>query len=113
MDYHNKKFRAVDNSANGEVESETTFHYRQKGDVFWATYEGQKIVMGTITGKVGEKGKLEFTYQHINTEGEFRTGYCKSRPEVLPNGRIRLREKWKWTCGDFSEGTSIVEEIEP
>ena len=111
MNYHDKKFRAVNNSTNGEVESETVFHYRQLGEVFWATYQGQQIVKGTITGKVSENGELDFMYQHINLQGDFRTGQCNSKPEIMDNGGIRLYEKWKWTCGDFSEGTSIIEEI--
>jgi hypothetical protein len=32
-------------------------------------------------------------------------------PEVLPDGKIRLRENWQWTSGDFSEGESVIEEI--
>lgn len=39
------------------------------------------------------------------------TGVCKSIPEILSNGKIRLYEKWKWTSGDKSEGKSIIEEI--
>jgi hypothetical protein len=29
----------------------------------------------------------------------------------LGNGKIRLHETWQWTSGDFSSGTSIIEEI--
>jgi len=39
------------------------------------------------------------------------TGKCKSRPEILENGKIRLHERWQWTCGDMSKGTSVLEEI--
>jgi hypothetical protein len=39
------------------------------------------------------------------------TGRCVSTPEILNDGRLRLHEKWHWTCSDFSEGESIVEEI--
>jgi hypothetical protein len=39
------------------------------------------------------------------------TGICRSTPEILPDGRIRLHEKWQWTSGDRSSGESIVEEI--
>ena len=50
-------------------------------------------------------------YEHINFAGEIRTGLCLSRPEILPDGRIRLHEKWQWTSGDLSSGESIIEEI--
>jgi hypothetical protein len=41
---------------------------------------------------------------------ELMTGMFISTPEILENGKIRLHEKWKWTSGDQSEGTSIIEE---
>jgi hypothetical protein len=43
--------------------------------------------------------------------GTLQTGICQSKPEILANGRVRLHETWKWTSGDFSEGTSMIEEI--
>jgi len=39
------------------------------------------------------------------------TGICRSTPQTLADGRIRLHEKWQWTCGDLSLGESVVEEI--
>jgi len=39
------------------------------------------------------------------------TGICKSKPEILPNGKIRLHERWQWTSGDLSLGQSIIEEL--
>ncbi|WP_313187142.1 hypothetical protein [Sphingobacterium siyangense] len=50
-------------------------------------------------------------YHHINTAGEIMTGLCRSTPEILKDGRIRLHEEWKWTSGDQSSGKSIIEEI--
>jgi hypothetical protein len=39
------------------------------------------------------------------------TGKCRSIPEILPDGRLRLREVWQWTSGDFSRGASVIEEL--
>jgi hypothetical protein len=50
-------------------------------------------------------------YQHVNARGELMTGQCRSTPEVLPDGRLRLRESWQWTSGDGTSGESVVEEI--
>ena len=38
-------------------------------------------------------------------------GECRSQLEVLPDGRYRLHEKWRWTSGDSSSGESVVEEL--
>lgn len=111
LNYHDRYFQSIENSPNGEVSGKTVFHYRQEGQILWATYSGGSIIFGTITGKVFETGELEFSYQHVNTHGEIMTGKCKSIPHILEDGRIRLSEEWQWTCKDFSKGHSIVEEM--
>lgn len=110
INYNNKRFVSYKNSENGEVSSETVFEYRQKDDLVWAGYSGGEIVFGTLIANVVENNCLEMRYQHINKNGELMTGKCFSTPEILDDGRIRLYEKWQWTCGDRSSGESIIEE---
>ncbi|MBC7919795.1 MAG: n-acetylglutamate synthase [Ferruginibacter sp.] len=111
FNYHNRTFRSVNNTGNGEVDAETTFHYRQAGGLVWATYEGGRVVYGNLLAKVDEAGRLDMRYQHLNVHGELMTGQCLSVPERLPDGRIRLHETWQWTSGDRSSGQSIIEEV--
>jgi len=47
----------------------------------------------------------------VNDKNELMTGVCRSVPEILSNGKIRLHEEWKWTSGDGSQGRSIIEEV--
>ena len=110
-DYNNRFFAPVSNTENGEVDSSTVFHYRQAGDIVWATYEGGDIRFGTLIATADEAGRLDMRYSHVNRRGELMTGRCESTPEVLPDGRLRLRERWRWTSGDGSGGESVVEEI--
>lgn len=110
INYNNKIFKSVSNSAAGEVSSETTFYYHQNGDLVWAEYKGGDIVYGTLIAKVLEDSSLDMRYQHLNKNGELMTGVCRSAPEVLPDSRIRLHEKWQWTSGDMSGGESVIEE---
>lgn len=105
----NKQFKALANVENGEVNTETVFHYRQKEDVIWATYEGGAIRFGTICGLI-QNDRMEFTYQHINHEGMTKTGKCFTIIKTVEN-KIQLHETWQWTCDDFSTGTSVLEEI--
>lgn len=109
--YDGRRFQSVANTPNGEVSGATTFDYRQRGDVVWATYEGGGIALGTLVATVGADGGLDMRYSHVNDAGELRTGVCHSTPEVLADGRLRLHERWRWTGGDESEGTSIIEEV--
>lgn len=113
LNYNDRNFKSVINSEKGEVDQETVFHYRQEEDVVWATYKGGQIKHGTLVALVKDCGSLDMRYNHINTKGEIMTGTCESRPEVLPDGRIRLHESWKWTSGDFSSGESVLEEFIP
>ena len=111
INYDKRIFKSVSNSETGEVSSETTFHYRQKDDYVWAEYSGGEIVFGTLIAKVLNDNSLEMRYQHLNKQGKLMTGKCVSTPEIMPNGKIRLHEKWQWTSGDLSKGESVIEEI--
>lgn len=109
--YHNKIFRSVFNTANGEVTGDTLFHYQQQENIVWAEYAGGSIVKGFLVATIRAGNGLDMRYEHINTQGQLMTGHCQSTPEVLNDGRIRLHERWQWTCGDCSSGESVVEEI--
>jgi len=111
INYHNRIFKALDNSDNGEVGDDTRFHYRQEGDVVWATYGGGSIKFGTLTAKMLENGDLDLRYGHLNLEGEMMTGKCLSKPEILSDGRLKMHETWQWTSGDESSGTSLLIEV--
>ncbi|KPM47794.1 hypothetical protein [Jiulongibacter sediminis] len=112
INYHNRRFRPVQNTENGETSAETIFHYKQEGNILTSEYAGGQIAKGSLIALVSENGELDMRYQQINTNGELMTGVCHSTPEVLPDGRIRLHEKWRWTSGDKSEGKSIIEEFQ-
>ena len=111
IDYDNRIFASVENSKTGEVSAETVFRYHQKDDVVLAEYKGGAILIGNLIAKCDANGNLDMRYHHLNKDGELMTGICKSTPEILLDGRIRLYEKWQWTSGDFSNGESVVEEI--
>lgn len=111
VNYDRRTFVSIENTNNGEVTRGTVFHYRQQDRMVWADYSGGGILLGHLIGIVDDKGSLDMRYHHLNENGEVMTGVCISTPEVLENGRIRIHERWKWTCKDESEGHSIIEEI--
>jgi hypothetical protein len=111
INYHNKTFRPVHNTQNGETSGDTIFHYQQNGNIVTANYAGGKIIKGHLIGLVDEQGNIEMRYHQVNSKGELMTGTCRSSPQLLPNGKIRLHERWQWTSGDQSAGTSIIEEV--
>lgn len=110
VNYDGKIFVPQRNTENGEVDEETTFHYFQENDLFWAEYSGGDVLKGHMIGTVDEKGELDFHYQHLNKDGLVRIGKCHSIPHALENGKIELQEKWQWLNGDLSCGESVVAE---
>lgn len=110
INYNGKIFRPIENSENGETSSETIFDYKQIGNILTSEYSGGKIKKGHLIGLVDEIGNIDMRYQQVNNKGEIMTGICKSKPEIMENGKIRLHESWEWTSGDKSKGKSIIEE---
>jgi hypothetical protein len=111
INYDDRRFRPVRNTANGETSSETVFHYRQEGNILTSTYSGGRIRNGHLIALVDEEGHIDMRYHQVNDKGELMTGVCRSIPEVMPNGKIRLHETWQWTSGDGSSGDSVLEEV--
>ena len=109
--YEGRRFRSVGDSETGEVGPETVFDYSQDGDVVSATYGGRGVRSGVLIATVDNEGNLDARYAHVNASGDLMTGECRTTPEALPDGRLRLHEEWRWTSGDGSSGRSVVEEI--
>lgn len=111
INYNRKRFSPVSNTDNGEVDQETVFEYKQQGNVLFCEYSGNNILKGHLIGLVSDEGHIDMRYHQVNTQGILMTGTCKSTPELLPDGRIRLHESWQWTSGDGSKGNSVLEEV--
>ena len=111
MNYNNKTFKPISNTENGETSEHTIFHYKQDGNILTCEYSGGKIIKGQLIGLVDEDGNIDMRYHQVNDKGQMMTGVCRSKSEILPNGKIRLHEDWQWTSGDHSSGHSVIEEI--
>ena len=106
-------FVSRENTPNGDASHDTRFHYYQRGERVWATYEGGQVRFGTLVAVGDDKGRLDMRYQHVDPGGNLRTGTCLAVTELLPDGRVYLLEDWQWTKGDLSIGRSVVEEVCP
>jgi hypothetical protein len=109
--YDGRVFVSTANTPNGDVNGATRFRYAQRGHVVSATYEGGGVTFGQLVALVDDEGVLDMRYQHVGSDGALRTGVCRSVPEELPDGRLRLHETWRWTSGDGSSGESTIEEV--
>ena len=111
INYDGRDFRSMANSDGGDVDAETAFHYHQRDNIVWATYAGGSVVFGTLVATVDVDGNLDMRYHHVALDGSFKSGRCRSRPEILPDGRLRLHEEWQWTDGAAGAGSSVIEEV--
>ncbi len=111
MNYNGRKFKALHNSENGEVDSHLIFTYHQIGKILHCKYSGENIVHGQLLGTVDEKGVISMAYQQINRLGELRTGLCLSSPHLNAEGLLEMHEEWQWTSGDKSKGSSVLIEV--
>ncbi|RZK30867.1 MAG: n-acetylglutamate synthase, partial [Hymenobacter sp.] len=84
VNYHNRTFRSVNTSANGEVGEATIFQYQQTDEVVMASYTGGDIRHGMLLARADCFGHLDARYQHLNHHGILMTGTCQTVPEVLP-----------------------------
>lgn len=109
--YDGRLFRPVLNSDSGEVSGDTVFRYKQRENILTGEYSGGDIQFGQLIGLVDEKGQINMRYQHVNAKGILMTGKCRSRPEWTEDGKLRLLERWQWTCGSRMRGTSTLEEL--
>jgi len=105
--YNNKRFRCVSNSAAGERDSDTVFHYRQQGEVVWGTYSGGGIRFGTLLARVLDNNALDMRYQQVSADGAIRSGTCHSRPEPQLDGRWLMQEEWRRDSGESGHSTLV------
>ena len=103
-----RRFSAVHN-VGGEVDASTVFVYHQENDAVWGRYSGGAVRVGFLVGTRAED-ELDIRYTQLNVSGETSTGHCRARIAALPDGRLRLDEKWEWESRDGA-GTSVVEEL--
>ncbi len=113
INLNNKAFITVSNTSNGDTSQETIFLYKQSDSFITAEYKGGTIKSGSLTGTIDDSGNIKMQYHHTNLKNQLLTGICNSKVEVLTSGKIRIIENWQWTCKDYSEGRSILEEIDP
>ena len=101
FDFNNKTFSLVENSANGQVNSDTVFAYKQEGDLVTADYYGGTIRYGKILA-VLKGDEMDMLYQCVTTANEMKAGRAKATVSRNENGKMRLRLNWEW-FGDKEE----------
>lgn len=104
------RMRAVATAEAGEVGRDTLFRFGQKGETVWAHYTGGAVEMGYLVGSVAS-GRFVFRYSQVELSGEVHGGSSVCDVTLLPDGRVRLLEHFRWESRDGS-GTNVLEEVD-
>ncbi len=102
---NNKTFLLVDNSANGEVNSETVFKYTQENTLITADYSGGSISYGKIIGHLNGD-TINMLYQCLTINNELKAGKAIAKLSIAANNKIHMKLDWEWLDSDHEKGTS-------
>ncbi|WP_203257724.1 hypothetical protein [Hyunsoonleella ulvae] len=105
FNFNNKIFSLIDNSENGQVNSETLFKYKQDGNLITADYSGGSVIYGKIVGKLN-KDKIEMLYQCLTLEEELKAGKAIATISLTKDNKIKLKLHWQWLNDTNEKGTS-------
>ena len=104
-DFNNKRFALLQNSENGQVNTDTIFEYKQDGNLVTADYFGGTIRYGKIIADL-QGDKLIMLYQCMTTGNELRAGKAIAEISVTEIGKIKLDLAWEWLTNGNDKGTS-------
>lgn len=113
INYDGRTFRSSAPETAGPDALGPIGHYHQDGDLIWAEFAGGKVVRGSLVGTCGPDGRIDVVYCQVLSGGQVVSGRCVSTPELLADGRIRLREDWQRYGAAAATGVSYIEEVRP
>lgn len=99
-------FRAVANSENGSLNTETEMRFTSDDGIVVGTYSGGTIAAGHVLGKRLGESEVEMVYQGATTGGDVQAGTARARFAVDEDDRMHMSLDWQWLTGDRSEGRS-------
>ncbi len=100
----------VANDEDGEVSSDTVFHFEQNGERIYASYSGGEVADGHLLGTF-DGSRWDVRYVQINEDNETATGHSVGVVKLLDDGRVRVEDEWEWESKEGA-GESVLEEIE-
>ncbi len=106
MNLAGKVFRAVSNSKNGHLNSETEMRFTADDDIVVGTYSGGTIVVGHVLAKRTGATELEMLYQGATRDGIQSAGTAHATFSPDSEGRLHMYLDWQWLTGDRSKGQS-------
>ena len=102
-----KTFRAIANSTNGTISTDTTMTFVSEDERgVLGVYAGGTIRTGQVLARGKDDGTLEMLYQCVTLSNELKAGRAIARFSLMPDQMLCMHLDWQWLTGDQSEGVS-------
>src|SRR5688500_7332686 len=102
-----KTFRAIANSRNGTISTDTTMTFVSEDDRgILGVYAGGTIRTGQVIARRTDDSTIEMLYQCVTASHELKAGRALARFSHTPDKNLRMHLDWQWLTGDQSKGVS-------
>lgn len=103
-----RTFRAIANSANGTITTDTTMSFTEEKDgAILGVYGGGTIHHGNVVAIWRTGTGLEMLYHCVTNTGELRAGHALGvLAEAPEDQKTHLYLDWQWLTGERSRGSS-------
>jgi len=105
-----RRFNVVETAGSGVVGRDTIFRFRQSQDMISADYSGGKIRQGRLIGRL-DGAELIFCFCQMQNDGLMDNGQSRCSLERLPDGRLRMTERFEWGSRPGEAGVNVFEEL--
>lgn len=110
INFNNKRFELIQNSENGQVDTDTIFDYKQDGNLVTADYYGGSVKYGKIIAELNGE-KLNMLYQCFTTDNQLKAGRAIAQITTTLEDKIKLSLDWEWLTNSNEKGKSEYIEI--
>jgi hypothetical protein len=105
FNFNKKTFVLLQNTEGGQVNAETLFKYKQKGNLVTADYAGGSVIYGKIIAHL-EGDTLNMLYQCLTTDNQLKAGKAIAKASWTNEGKIHLSLNWEWLNESQTKGQS-------
>ncbi len=107
MNLAGKTFRAIANSSNGTITTDTTMTFVSESEQgIVGVYAGSTIKTGQVVARRKNDGTVEMLYQCVTVADELKAGRAVARFSHATDETLRMHLDWRWLTGDRSVGVS-------
>lgn len=106
MNLAGTRFRAVSNTKNGILNTETEMHFISDNGIVIGNYSGGTIVAGHVLARHLSESELEMLYHGATVHGDVRAGKAHATFSLDRDNHVCMHLDWQWLTGDQSSGHS-------